>query len=75
MTRDGNPAQKLDIEGIATDGKGGFWLASEGRTDRLTPHASSLRSFTNKTRAKASCKAGRGCAEASVIAKAFAVGR
>ena len=39
VTRDGNPAQKLDIEGIAADGKGGFWLASEGRTDRLTPHA------------------------------------
>lgn len=39
VTRDGVAAQKLDLEGIATDGKGGFWLASEGRTDRLTPHA------------------------------------
>lgn len=39
VTRDGAPAQKLDLEGIALDGKGGFWLASEGRTDRLTPHA------------------------------------
>jgi hypothetical protein len=39
VTRDGFPAQKMDIEGITTDGKGGFWLASEGRTDRLTPHA------------------------------------
>ena len=39
MTRDGMPAQKLDIEGIALDGEGGFWLASEGRTDRLIPHA------------------------------------
>ena len=39
ITRDGMPAQKLDLEGIALDGKGGFWLASEGRTDRLTPHA------------------------------------
>ena len=39
VTRDGDPAQKLDIEGIATDGEGGFWLASEGRTDKLTPHA------------------------------------
>ena len=39
VTRDGHPAQKLDLEGIASDGEGGFWLASEGRTDRLVPHA------------------------------------
>ena len=39
VTRGGMAAQKLDLEGIANDGKGGFWLASEGRTDRLTPHA------------------------------------
>lgn len=39
ITRAGQPAQKLDIEGIASDGEGGFWLASEGRTDRVTPHA------------------------------------
>jgi hypothetical protein len=39
VTRFGQPAQKLDIEGITTDGDGGFWLASEGRTDRLIPHA------------------------------------
>lgn len=39
VTRFGQPAQKLDIEGIAPDGEGGFWLASEGRTDRLIPHA------------------------------------
>ncbi len=39
VTRGGHPAQKLDLEGITLDGKGGFWLASEGRTDRLTPHA------------------------------------
>ncbi len=39
ITRDGNPAQKLDLEGIAADGEGGFWLASEGRTDQLVPHA------------------------------------
>nr|WP_155886763.1 esterase-like activity of phytase family protein [Actibacterium atlanticum] len=35
----GAPAQKLDLEGITLDGKGGFWLASEGRTDRAIPHA------------------------------------
>lgn len=35
---DGNAAQKLDLEGITTDGEGGFWLASEGRTDRDIPH-------------------------------------
>ncbi|MBP0484362.1 esterase-like activity of phytase family protein [Sagittula salina] len=39
VTRAGMPAQKLDLEGITTDGEGGFWLASEGRTDRLIPHA------------------------------------
>lgn len=39
VTRAGMPAQKLDLEGIAADGKGGFWLASEGRSDRLIPHA------------------------------------
>ncbi len=39
VTRGGAPAQKLDLEGIASDGKGGFWLASEGRSDRLIPHA------------------------------------
>jgi sugar lactone lactonase YvrE len=39
VLRGGFPAQKLDIEGIALDGEGGFWLASEGRSDRLIPHA------------------------------------
>lgn len=39
VTPAGYPAQKLDLEGIALDGTGGFWLASEGRTDRLVPHA------------------------------------
>lgn len=39
VTRGGDAAQKLDLEGIAADGKGGFWLASEGRSDRMIPHA------------------------------------
>lgn len=39
ITRGGDAAQRLDIEGIAPDGNGGFWLASEGRSDRLIPHA------------------------------------
>lgn len=39
ITRFGQPAQKLDIEGITLDGEGGYWLASEGRSDRLIPHA------------------------------------
>jgi len=39
VTRAGAPAQKLDIEGIVADGEGGFWIASEGRTDRDIPHA------------------------------------
>ncbi|PWV97510.1 phytase-like protein with esterase activity [Hoeflea marina] len=39
VTRGGQPAQKLDIEGVTLDGKGGFWLASEGNSDKLVPHA------------------------------------
>lgn len=39
ITRDGAPAQKLDIEGISNDGEGGFWLASEGNSDKLYSHA------------------------------------
>ncbi|MCA1299337.1 esterase-like activity of phytase family protein [Stappia indica] len=38
VTRGGEPAQLLDLEGIVSDGKGGFWLASEGRTDKMVPH-------------------------------------
>lgn len=39
ITRNGAPAQKLDLEGITLDGEGGYWLASEGDTAALTPHA------------------------------------
>jgi hypothetical protein len=39
ITREGQPAQLMDMEGIALDGEGGFWIASEGRTNRLVPHA------------------------------------
>ncbi|MHC2263387.1 esterase-like activity of phytase family protein [Sinorhizobium meliloti] len=39
IIRDGAPAQKLDIEGIANDGEGGFWLASEGNSDKLYSRA------------------------------------
>ncbi|GLQ53459.1 esterase-like activity of phytase family protein [Devosia nitrariae] len=39
VTRGGDAAQLLDIEGITLDGEDGFWLASEGRSDRLIPHA------------------------------------
>ncbi|ANT60152.1 alkaline phosphatase [Salipiger sp. CCB-MM3] len=39
VTRAGRPAQKLDLEGITLDGEGGFWLASEGNTAKLIPHA------------------------------------
>ena len=38
VTRKGANAQLLDLEGITLDGKGGFWLASEGRTDKMVPH-------------------------------------
>lgn len=39
VMEDGKPAAKVDLEGITTDGKGGFWLASEGRTDKGIAHA------------------------------------
>ena len=39
VTREGQPAQLMDMEGITLDGQGGFWVASEGRSDRLVPHA------------------------------------
>jgi alkaline phosphatase len=38
ITRGGNAAQLLDIEGVTVDGEGGFWLASEGRSDAMVPH-------------------------------------
>lgn len=39
VTRDGQPAEKLDLEGITPDGQGGFWLASEGDAEKEVPHA------------------------------------
>ncbi|PSL18656.1 esterase-like activity of phytase family protein [Shimia abyssi] len=39
VERTSGPAQKLDLEGITLDGQGGFYVASEGRTERLIPHA------------------------------------
>lgn len=39
VTRDGAPAEKLDMEGITLDGEGNYYIASEGRTDREIPHA------------------------------------
>jgi hypothetical protein len=39
VTRDGKPAKRLDLEGIAADGEGGFWLASEGKASKNIPHA------------------------------------
>jgi hypothetical protein len=39
ITRNGDKAQKLDLEGITLDGEGGFWLANEGDAAKLVPHA------------------------------------
>jgi len=39
VTRNGDAAQKLDIEGLVADGEGGFWLANEGDSAKLVPHA------------------------------------
>lgn len=37
--RNGDYAQQIDMEGITLDGEGGFFIASEGRTGRVIPHA------------------------------------
>ncbi|SHF25628.1 Esterase-like activity of phytase [Kaistia soli DSM 19436] len=34
VTKDGKPAENLDLEGIALAADGGFWLASEGNPER-----------------------------------------
>ncbi|WP_422075764.1 esterase-like activity of phytase family protein [Tranquillimonas rosea] len=39
VTRDGEPAQHMDMEGIALDGAGGFWVANEGDAEDGIPHA------------------------------------
>ena len=39
VTRGGEPARNLDLEGVTLDGAGGFWVASEGRSDKDVPHA------------------------------------
>ncbi|SLN52468.1 hypothetical protein AQS8620_02301 [Aquimixticola soesokkakensis] len=39
VTRDGATATGLDMEGITLDGQGGFWVASEGNTEKDIPHA------------------------------------
>ncbi|WP_421091163.1 esterase-like activity of phytase family protein [Pseudochrobactrum sp. MP213Fo] len=39
VKRGKDAAQKLDLEGITTDGTGGFWLANEGDAKKLVPHA------------------------------------
>lgn len=38
VTKDGEPAKSLDLEGITADGQGGFWLASEGNPEKEIPH-------------------------------------
>jgi sugar lactone lactonase YvrE len=39
VSRDGKPAEGLDLEGITLDGQGGFWLASEGNAEKGVAHA------------------------------------
>ncbi|WP_343315746.1 esterase-like activity of phytase family protein [Brucella sp. BE17] len=39
VKRGNDAAQKIDLEGITTDGEGGFWLANEGDQNKLVPHA------------------------------------
>jgi len=35
LMRDGLPVKKIDVEGITTDGQGGYWLVSEGKVKKL----------------------------------------
>jgi hypothetical protein len=51
ITRDGEPAKKLDLEGIATRSGGGFWLASEGN-----PEKEKVEDRTNSQLIRASAK-------------------
>lgn len=39
VKRGKDAAQMIDLEGITTDGNGGFWLANEGNQKKLVPHA------------------------------------
>lgn len=39
LTKNGKAAEKLDLEGIAVDPEGGYWLASEGNAKKDVPHA------------------------------------
>ncbi len=39
VKRGKDAAQKIDLEGITTDGEGGFWLANEGDQNKLVLHA------------------------------------
>lgn len=38
VTRDGAPAERMDMEGITLDRQGGFWLANEGDAAKDIPH-------------------------------------
>ncbi len=38
ITKGGIPATHLDLEGIAVDPNGGYWLASEGNSKKEVPH-------------------------------------
>ena len=39
VTLDGAAPEGIDMEGITSDGQGGFWLANEGHADNGRPHA------------------------------------
>ena len=39
VTRDGAPAENMDMEGIALAEGGGFWIANEGDAEESIPHA------------------------------------
>ncbi|WAJ27074.1 esterase-like activity of phytase family protein [Antarcticirhabdus aurantiaca] len=39
VTRNGAAAEKLDMEGIAADADGTFWIGSEGDPEKEVPHA------------------------------------
>ncbi|WP_118135035.1 esterase-like activity of phytase family protein [Oceanicella sp. SM1341] len=39
VTRDGRPAEHLDMEGIFADADGSFWVGNEGNSEKQVPHA------------------------------------
>jgi hypothetical protein len=70
VKRDGAPAQKLDIEGIAAAADGSFWLASEGYSERLVPHALTTSMPRATSRPRSPCRRSSSPTKSATASKA-----